>query len=62
MNIVDRAYRILPDGAIKYVLARVVVFDERPIIRKMLSNCSRSANTHDDSSDADEELVHGRFG
>ena len=27
----------------------------------MLSNCSRSANSHDDSSDADEELVHGHM-
>ena len=56
-----RAYRILPDGAIKYVLARVVVFDERLIIRKMLSNCSRSANINDDSSDVDEEIVHGHM-
>ena len=52
-----RAYRILPDGAIKYVLARVVVFDERPIIRKMLSSCTKSGNIgdHDDCSSSSDD-------
>ena len=33
-----RAYRILPDGASQYVVARVAVFDESSIIRRMLSS------------------------
>ena len=32
-----RAYRILPDGASHYIVARGVVFDEVPIICHMLS-------------------------
>ena len=45
-----RAYRILPDGEVHYVVARVVVFDERPIIRRMLNRCT-SVNSAVESSD-----------
>ena len=51
-----RAYRILPDGASHYIVARVVIFDEVPIIRRMLSRCLKSEQL--ESSD-DEESTHG---
>ena len=49
-----RAYKILPDGAIKFVVARVVVFDERTVVRRILRLCAHgteedSDGEHDDS-------------
>ena len=46
-----RAYRILPDGAVHYVVARVVVFDERPIIRRMLNRCTSVTSAVESSDD-----------
>ena len=48
-------YRILPDGASHYIVARVVIFDEVPIIRRMLSRCLKSEQQ--ESSD-DENYTH----
>ena len=47
----EHAYRILPDGASHYIVARVVIFDEIPIVRRMLSQCSKSEQ-HESSDDA----------
>ena len=35
-----RAYRILPDGARSFVVSRNVVFDERSIVQRMLTDCT----------------------
>ena len=37
-----RAYWILLDGASHYIVTRVVLFDEIPIVQRMLSRCSKS--------------------
>ena len=47
-------YRILPDGASHYVVARVAVFDERPIIQRMLNRCT---NTHSTVKSSDDKFV-----
>ena len=45
-----RAFRVLPEGANAYILARSVVFDERSTIQRMLKFCGHTTT--------DLEAVH----
>ena len=43
-----RGYRILPNSASQYVVAWIAIFDERPVIRRMLSRCGSSEELSSD--------------
>ena len=45
--------KILPDGAVKFVVARVVVFDERTVVRRILRLCAHGT---DEDSDGEHDV------
>ena len=45
--------QVLPDGAIKYVVARVVVFDEQTVVRRTLRLCAHAGTEEDSDGDHD---------
>ena len=56
-----RAYKVLPDGTIKYVVARVVIFDERTVVRRILRLCAHGTEEDlDGDHDVPGNVVYSR--
>ena len=47
-------YKVLPDGIIKDVVARVVVFDEQTVVRRILRLCAHGT---EEDSDGDHDVL-----